>query len=268
KMKIMIAYPPIETEKGVPLLSQNRQFQYFNEPTYIYPMVPASAATLLKKARYEVIWSDGIAEEKTYSDWLEEVKKESPDLIAMETKTPVVKRHWQIIEEIKDINPGIKTVLTGDHVTALPEESMEKSKVDFILTGGDYDFLLLNLVKFLEGKVSLEPGIWHRESKRVKNTGRFLTNHDLNSSPFIDRELTKWWLYSEKNGNYKKTPGTYIMAGRDCWWHRCSFCSWTTLYPNFRVRKPENLLDEIGYLLENYPLKEIFDDTGTFPRGK
>ena len=81
-MKIMIAYPPVETEKGVPLLSQNRQFQYFNEPTYIYPMVPASAATLLKKTGYEVIWSDGIAEEKTYSDWLEEVKKESPDLLA------------------------------------------------------------------------------------------------------------------------------------------------------------------------------------------
>ena len=134
-MKIMLAYPPIETEKGVPLLSQNRQFQYFNEPTYIYPIVPASAATLLNQARYEVIWSDGIAEEKTYSDWLEEVKKESPDLIAMETKTPVVKRHWQIIEEIKDIDPRIKAVLMGDHVTALPEESMEKSKVDFILTG-------------------------------------------------------------------------------------------------------------------------------------
>lgn len=267
-MKIMIAYPPIETEKGVPLLSQNRQFQYFNEPTYIYPIVPASAATLLNQAGYEVIWSDGIAEEKTYSGWLEEVKRESPDLIAMETKTPVVKRHWQIIEEIKNINPRIKTILTGDHVTALPEESMEKSKVDFILTGGDYDFLLLNLVKFLKGKDSLELGIWYRERKGVKNTGRFRPHHDLNSLPFIDRELTKWWLYSEKNGNYKKTPGTYIMAGRDCWWHRCSFCSWTTLYPNYRVRTPRKVLDEIGELIRSYPVKEIFDDTGTFPRGK
>ncbi len=264
----MIAYPPIESEKGVPLLSQNRQFQYFNEPTYIYPMVPASAATLLKQAGYEVVWSDGIAAEKTYSHWLEEVKKESPDLLAMETKTPVVKKHWQIIEDIKNINPHIKTILMGDHVTALPEESMEKSKVDFILTGGDYDFLLLNLVKFLEGKDSLEPGIGYKEKVKVKNTGRFRPNHDLNSLPFIDRELTKWWLYSEKNGNYKKTPGTYIMAGRDCWWHRCSFCSWTTLYPNYRVRSPQNVLDEIGELIENYPVKEIFDDTGTFPKGK
>ncbi len=267
-MKIMIAYPPMESEKGIPLLSQNRQFQYFNEGTYIYPLVPASAATLLKQAGYEVIWSDGIAEEKTYSNWLEEVKKESPDLLAMETKTPVVKRHWQIIKDVKDIDPRIKAVLMGDHVTALPEESMEKSKVDFILTGGDYDFLLLDLVKFLKGKDSLEPGIWHKEKGEVKNTGKFRLNHDLDSLAFIDRKLTKWWLYSERNGNYRKTPGTYVMAGRDCWWHRCSFCSWTTLYPNYRVRSAQHVLDEIGDIIRHHPVKEIFDDTGTFPKGK
>ena len=47
-MKIAIAYPPIENNKGIPLLSQNRQFQYFNNPTFIYPVVPAYAATMLK----------------------------------------------------------------------------------------------------------------------------------------------------------------------------------------------------------------------------
>ena len=46
-LKISISYPPLESDKGIPLLSQNRQFQWFSEPTYIYPMVPAYAATLL-----------------------------------------------------------------------------------------------------------------------------------------------------------------------------------------------------------------------------
>ena len=45
-MKVMIGYPPIPSPKGVPLLSQNRQFQWFNRPTYVYPMVPAFAASL------------------------------------------------------------------------------------------------------------------------------------------------------------------------------------------------------------------------------
>ena len=70
----------------------------------------------------------------------------------IETKTPVVKKHWSIISDVKKVLPNSKVVLVGDHVTALPQESMEQSKVDFVLTGGDYDFLLLNLVNFLNGK--------------------------------------------------------------------------------------------------------------------
>lgn len=272
-MKVAITYPPLDSEKGTPLLSQNRQFQYFKEPTYIYPVVPAVAATLLKNAGHKVIWIDGIAEEISYKEFLEIIQREKPDLIAMETKTPVVKQHWKIINELKQLYNPI-TVLFGDHVTALPEESFQNSKVDFVLTGGDYDFLLLKLCNSLEKLgttnyplqlLELEPGIYYRENGEVKKTGIFQLNHDLNFLPFVDRELTKWQLYAYRNGNYKCTPGTYIMAGRDCWWGKCSFCSWPTLYPKFRVRKVDNVLDEIGMLIDKYKIKEIMDDTGTFP---
>ncbi|GAG95790.1 unnamed protein product [marine sediment metagenome] len=66
---------------------------------------------------------------------------------------------------------------------------------------------------------------------------------------------------------YKREPFTYTMVGRDCPYGKCTFCSWTTLYPKFRTRSPENLLDEIGILIERYKIREIFDDTGTFPSG-
>lgn len=270
-MKISISYPPINSGKGVPLLSQNRQFQFFHEPTYIYPMVPAYAATLLKEAGYDVVWDDGIAEGKSYVQWLVDLKRNSPDLLMIETKTPVVKRHWRIIDDVKEVAPDAKVVLVGDHVTALPRESMEDSKVDYVLEGGDYDFLLLNLVEYLEGRAEgLEPGIWYREDGKIRSSGSFRLDHDLNSLPFIDRDLTGWWLYSEKNGNYKRTPGTYTMVGRDCWWRKnggCTFCSWPTLYPTYRVRKPELLVEDVGVLIEKHRVKEVFDDTGTFPVG-
>lgn len=270
-MRISISYPPINTGKGVPLLSQNRQFQYFHEPTYIYPMVPAYAATLLKKAGYDLVWDDGIVEEKSYGKWLLGLERNRPDVVMIETKTPVVKRHWRIIDDIKEVNPEARVVLVGDHVTALPRESMESSRVDYVLTGGDYDFLLLNLIGYLEGRAELEPGIWYRENGQIKSSGSFRLDHDLDGLPFVDRELTKWWLYSDKNGNFKETPGTYTMVGRDCWWKKnggCTFCSWSTLYPTYRVRKPELLVDEIGILIEKYRVREIFDDTGTFPAGR
>jgi len=148
-VKISISYPPLISQKGIPLLTQNRQFQWFSRPTYIYPIVPAQAATLLSKNGYDIIWDDGIAEEYDYTSWEERLFSSKPDIIVIETKTPVIKKHWIIIDKIKDnasnINWDPAIVLVGDHVTAIPEESFERSKVDFILTGGDYDFLLLNL---------------------------------------------------------------------------------------------------------------------------
>src|SRR3990170_2586004 len=182
-LKVSISYPPLESEKGIPLLGQNRQFQWFSEPTYIYPMVPAYAATLLKENGYDVLWDDGIAEGLTYAQWLERIKREKPDVVAIETKTPVIKRHWKIIDDLKKLATGNwqpATVLMGDHVTALPEESMLNSPVDFVLTGGDYDFLLLNLCSQLATCNSqpttrnpqlvsiLAPGIWYRHNGEIK----------------------------------------------------------------------------------------------------
>ena len=268
-MKVSISYPPLESPKGVALLAQNRQFQWFNNPTYIYPMVPAYAATLLKSKGFEVIWDDGISEGISYAAWKERILAAKPDLVAMDSKTPVIKRHWAIVAEMKALLPNTKFVLMGDHVTGMPEETMAACPVDFVITGGDFDFLLEALCSALANRTALPGGVWYREGAEVKNTGLHNLDWDLDSLPLVDRDLTRWDLYAEKNGNYKFLPGTYTMAGRDCWWGKCTFCSWTTLFPGqkFKAVSPKRLLDEVGQLIEKYGVREIFDDSGCFPRG-
>ncbi len=267
-MKIAIAYPPLTSEKGAPLLSQNRQFQWFNRPTYIYPVVPASAATLLAHAGHTVLWMDAISSRQSERDFVRDVEESHPDIMMIETKTPVIHQTWDWVKALKRAVPDMKIVLVGDHVTALPEESMKGCEADYILTGGDYDFLLKNLVDHLDGGKELESGIWYRDDEgNPLNTGPFHLDHDLNALPRIDRDLTCWKRYSVHNGNYRRTPGAYIMAGRDCWHGKCTFCSWTTLYPTYRTRTPESVADEIGELIEKYGVREIMDDTGCFPVG-
>jgi radical SAM superfamily enzyme YgiQ (UPF0313 family) len=269
-MRIAICYPPLPSEKGVPLLSQNRQFQWFSRPTYIFPVVPATAATMLKAAGHEVLWLDGIAEELTPKEFDRRLTEFRPDYAVFETKTPVVKRHWKWIDGHRGGGlSSTKFILVGDHVTAMPDETMENCSVDFILTGGDWDFLLMNLIASQGDGARYEPGIWYRgEDGAVRNTGCFQLNHDLKTTPWIDRDLCKWKLYAEKNGNFRRTPGTYIMSGRDCWHAKCTFCSWTTLYPTYRTRDPYDVVDEIENLVEKYGVKEIMDDSGSFPVGR
>jgi len=266
-MKIMITYPPLSRDKGVPTLSQNRQFQHFSNATYFYPVILSTAATLLKREGFQVSWKDAIAEEMPWEKYQEFFRKEAPDLAAIETKTPVVKQHWEIIKKLKALSPKTKFVLMGDHVTAKPEESLDRCReLDYVLTGGDYDFLLLELANSLKNKTKPPKGIWYMKGGIISSSGKFELTHSLDTLPFPDRELTKHNLY-QKEYNIPVRPYAYIMSGRDCPWGRCRFCAWTTLFPKFRVRSPENVLDEIGMLIEKYKVKEVFDDTGTFPPG-
>ena len=114
-MRIAIAYPPLKSEKGVPLLTQNRQFQWFSRPTYIFPVVPATAATLLKAAGHEVLFLDGIAAELTEAEFEAQLEAFKPDYIVLETKTPVVKRHWAWMEE--------KVRSKGEEVRSLEDDN-------------------------------------------------------------------------------------------------------------------------------------------------
>jgi radical SAM superfamily enzyme YgiQ (UPF0313 family) len=256
---VSISYPPLESSKGTPFLSQNRQFQWTNTGNVIYPVIPASTATLLKSKGLKVFWDDAIAQNLTYQDWFKRLKKNKPSLIVIETKTPVVKKHWQIINQIKkESNWKPIVVLMGDHVTALPKESIKNSLVDYILIGGNYDFLLDELITLInQGKSP--------KNKIFKSS----QDHDLNSLPIIDRQLTQWQLYAYNNTNYKYKPGAYIMSGRDCWWGKCTFCAWTNLFPGnkFRHFSVKHTLDEIENLVYNFGVKEIFDDSGTLPIG-
>ena len=266
-MKVLITYPPLLSDKGLPCLSQNRQFQWFNNPSFFYPIVPASTATLLHRSGFEVSWKDAIVEGAGWGDYGRFIAAEKPDVVAMETKTPVVKMHWDIITHMKEMMPGAKFVLMGDHVTAFPEESMKKCPaLDYVITGGDYDFSLLGICRHLEKKEKLPAGIWYRKAGKISSTGKFRLEHDLNTLPLIDRELTMARLY-DKEYNIKRKPFAYTMAGRDCPYHKCRFCAWPVMFPSFRARSPESLLDEIGMLIEKYHVKEVFDDTGTFPPG-
>lgn len=265
-MRVMVTYPPLDSSKGSPMLTQNRQFQWFHEPSYLYPCVPASAATLLRERGHQVVWNDSIAEQKDWSQFVRLLTDFQPEVIAMETKSPVIRQHWKLIDRFKEMIPGVKVVLFGDHIAGNPIESMQKSQVDFCITGGDYDFSLENIVDHLDKGDALKPGLYHRtEDGGWDTTGPYKAWGKLVDLPWMDRDLTNAHLYFEKWK--KRLPFLWTMAGRDCPYGKCTFCSWTVTYPSFSVVPPEHLASEMQMLIKRYGAKNIFDDTGALPGG-
>lgn len=269
-MKIAFCYPPFSKGGRFPNLPQNRQFIYTaSKAVKLYPVVMATAATWLRNLGHEVLWLDGITRRLDWGIYERNLSSFYPDLLVLETKAPIMKKLWQYINKIKNKKTKVKIVLVGDHVTYFPEESFKNSQIDFILTGGDYDFLLVNLVEHLEKGKELEPGIYFRDKAKVENTGRFRLDHDLDETPILDRNLTRWCDYGEA---YLYRPCAYIMSGRGCGRGIskvgvCTFCVWQhSLWARTaRLRSPRNVVEEIKLLVELYGVREIFDDTEAGP---
>jgi len=269
-MRIAFCYPPFSKKGRFPNLPQNRQFIYTaSKEVRLYPVVMATAATWLKDLGHEILWLDGITRRLDWKTFEEKLSSFSPGLLVLEAKTPIMKKLWKQINKWKMENGKWKIVLVGDHVSYFPKESFENSKVDFVLTGGDYDFLLVNLVRHLEEGVKMEPGIWYRKKMengkwKMENSGKFKLDHDLDETPIIDRQLTRWQDYGEA---YLFRPCAYMMFGRGCGIKKgsfgaCTFCIWqhALWHCSARLRSPEHVVAEVKNLVK-LGVKEIFDDT-------
>ncbi len=265
-MNIAFIYPPNFKEGKIPLLAQNRQFKYTHSAEIkIYPLIPASTITILKNKGYSVLFLDGInrgMDDKTFNF---QVSDFNPDVILIETKTPIIKFHWKWIDSAKSRMPNAKFILVGDHVSFFPEESLNNCNADYIVTGGDYDITAGYLIDAVNKKGSMPGGVYYKDSGIIKNTGKAVLYDNLDSLPFVDREITNWELYGEA---YLYRPCAYILTGRGCGREGkdiggiCTFCVWQHAFwqRKARLRSAGNVAEEIEELIKKYKVYEIFDD--------
>ena len=243
--RVIFAVPPCSSEKGSAQATKNRQYQYFKDPTYIFPVIPATFLTMLfQTPGHNVLLIDSVAEEISEREFADMIFEMKPDYIVFEANYMLFDKYAEVINNIKEFSPGIKIILCGEHPTALYDEAKEKAKADFILKGGK----------------------WYKEAYKIITGSEW-----YKPIPIINRDISRWWLYAEHNGNFKYVPATYSMASEDCWYRpgggACTFCSWVSYHPETFTREPEDVYEEFLHCAE-MGFKEIFDDSGTFPVGK
>jgi anaerobic magnesium-protoporphyrin IX monomethyl ester cyclase len=275
-MRVAISYPPIVNESGQKaMVSQNRNVQYFKKPTYLIPVVHAQAATWLKQLGHEVRWDDGNAQLKTYEQWLKELVDWKPEVIVFESTTPVMKFYWRMIQQVKAQIPNAIVIMTGYHSMRMPEETLNESPTDIVLRSNHVDFVLARLIPFIAGNsdwrqsIKLEGLTIRLEDGSIRSTGNFKQVEPLDNTPVIDRDLIQWKNYAYENGNFLQTPGTYASSViRDCMFGKCTFCRYNGPDLTFSMMSVKKSVDEFENLIVNYGVKEIFDDSGVWYRGK
>jgi hypothetical protein len=156
-MKIAISYPPIVNQEGQKaMVSQNRNVQFFKKPTYLLPVIHAQAATWLRDLGYDVLWDDGNSQEKIFDDWYKDLIAWEPDVVVLESTTPVMKFYWSLIDRIKSHIPKSIIVMTGYHSMRKPEETLLESSTDVVLKSNHIDFVLTKSIWLLLRTTSVE----------------------------------------------------------------------------------------------------------------
>lgn len=188
------------------------------------------------------------------------------ELVVIHTSTPSFALDADTAAKIREIHPDCLIGMVGGHVTARPAESLQAAPaVDFIARK-EFDYAVARVAAGEPWERI--PGLSYRRDGAVCHTpdSEPLSGEELDRLPFVTRIYQRDLDFRKYNSPYCQYPYVSLYTGRGCP-ARCTFCLWpqVTQGHRYRVRSPENVLEEVRDLPRMFPgLKEIFFDDDTF----
>ncbi|MCC7558809.1 MAG: B12-binding domain-containing radical SAM protein [Methanobacterium sp.] len=223
------------------------------------PLGIAYMAAVLEENNIDVEIIDAAALEMRWETLETEIKRISPDLVAITALTPTIAKALQTAELAKKTCPQATVVLGGYHPTFNYQEMLAKDYVDIVVMG-EGEITLLDLVETLDegGNLKNVQGIAYEGGVTPP---RPLIS-DLEELPFPARHLLPMEHYKILN---MKLHTATMISGRGCPM-QCSFCASAALHGNrLRMRSPGNVVDEMEHLVNDHNAGMIafMDDTFT-----
>lgn len=187
------------------------------------------------------------------------------DVVVMYTSTPTLAIDTATARAIKARKPGTVIVLTGPHVTILPEESLRFAgdAVD-IVCRGEFDYAIKELCEGREW--DRIDGISFRRGEEIVHTAERPPIEDLDALPFVAPVYRRDLPISEYVIPHFKNPYVSIYSSRGCP-SKCIYCLWPQTFSGqrMRTRSPQNVYEEIKWIVDNIPeMRELSFDDDTF----
>ena len=226
------------------------------------------AAFIREKEDVELKVVDGCL--LAYKDLMHEIGSFSPDILGVSFTTQTATGAYNLINDVRKRGDGKRPPLIvcgGPHATAMPEDVLRNSDCDVVAMGeGEITFHEI-VKKYIKGSLDFSEtlGVAYRSGDEIIRTPKRPLIKNLDELPFPARDLIDLSAYS---GLYykKEREETYLISSRGCPYN-CVYCSnpvWKHDKPWYRLRSPENVVDEIEYIVNELGIKEIYDQTDEF----
>ena len=224
------------------------------------PLGLAWVASVLERGGHKVKIIDTVALKTGLKDLIAEVRSWHPDVIGISVQTPTALKAYRAVAELKREFPDIPVIAGGIHVTYMVDEALDAG-FDVIVRG-EGEYTTLELINTLEkhglsiSRLKEVRGIAFRNGgggETVITPPRpFIQN--LDELPWPAHHLLPMDKYVVLR---KKLRVAHVMASRGCP-YGCIYCI-TSYYwgRKIRFRSPQNVLDEIEYLIDRYGIKQV-----------
>ena len=179
-----------------------------------------------------------------------------------------------ICEYAKEANPDIPIVIGGGHPSVILEETLNDRNIDYLIAGEaevSFPALLDTLNEDDHDALAKISGLIYRD-----RTGALKNNEITSFIPNLDSIAFPNWdaidvnhymdIFAKTSSEHKRT--LMMITSRGCPF-KCTFCnvfqSWGS---SFRKRSPENVMEEIDYLIGAYGVEQItfVDDNMTIDK--
>ena len=219
---------------------------------FVPPLGLASVAGFLREHGVEVDVLDAQAEQMDLAQIRRRMEEYEPTIVGLTCMTPTVHDDFDVAGAAKEL--GATTVIGGPHADAMPEETIERPEVDFVVIG-EGEEPMFRLVEAIEGDLKFEdvPGlVFHNQEGKVHmNEGHL--HPELDELPYPAYDLLPFKRYGSI---ITKDRLSTICPGRGCPF-KCGFCFKLTSDKSIRFRSPESVAEELEYVVNEFGVNEI-----------
>ena len=194
----------------------------------------------------------------------EMAEKINPNVLAIGISV-IFTHEWpvavKLVSLIKEKFPNIPIILGGEHISALPEFSLNTSSADYIVMG-EGEETIIELMNAIKNKSSVEKieGIGYKINNEVVINTRRNRRRSVDDISYPDWDSFNVKGYHENRfvgGMYSDGITIPILATRGCP-YQCTYCSSPNMWsPLWIPRDPIRVVDEIEYNVKKFGAKNF-----------
>ena len=190
-----------------------------------------------------------------------------PDVLGLSATTFSICHAAAFAARVRDVFPDITVIIGGPHVSATPQETMERFPEFDVAVVGEGEVTIIELLKMMEREAPLDTvsGIVLRCEGKIVSTGRRLFLDDLDSLPYPAWDLLEGFpeRYPPATFKVKKLPAASLVTSRGCP-NRCIFCDRSVFGSNCHAFSASYVVGMIRFLTEQFGVREFSFEDDTF----